>query len=78
MKILTILEGNLNLAGVVVMIVGAIIIAALFFSLIVAFITKLIYERKGDLKFTRKQFIQTMLISLLICGLISGYICGGL
>ena len=31
MKTLTILEGNLNLAGVVIMIIGAIILAALVF-----------------------------------------------
>lgn len=53
MKTLTILEGNINLAGVVVVIVGAIILAALVLSLIVTVITKLIYERKGDRKFTK-------------------------
>ncbi len=47
MKTLTILEGNLNLAGVVIMIIGAIILAALVFSLIVAFFKKNIFLMKG-------------------------------
>nr|WP_315033382.1 hypothetical protein [uncultured Chryseobacterium sp.] len=76
MKTITILEAG-NLAGVVIMIIGMIVLGALFISLVFAFITKIIYEWKGDRKFSKKQFIQTMLIGLLICGLISGYICGG-
>jgi hypothetical protein len=77
MKLLTLLEVG-DMTGLVIIIIGVIILGALFLSLIVTFITKLIYETKDNMKFTRKQFIQTMLISLLICGLISGYICGGL
>ncbi|ATN07193.1 hypothetical protein [Chryseobacterium indologenes] len=76
MKTITILEAG-NLGGVVVMIIGIIILGALFFSLVVTVVAKIIYEWKGDRKFTKKQFIQTMLICLLICGLISGYMCGG-
>ncbi|AKK72530.1 hypothetical protein HX13_15855 [Chryseobacterium sp. P1-3] len=76
MKTLTILEAG-NLAGVVIMIIGIIILGALFISVIATFVVKLIYEWKGDRKFSKKQFIQTMLICLLVCGLISGYICGG-
>ncbi|MBP2617301.1 hypothetical protein [Chryseobacterium jejuense] len=75
MKTLTFLEGG-SLAGVFVMIVGMMVIGALFFSIIVTFITKLIYESKDSRKFSRKQFIQTFVICLLVCGLISGYICG--
>ncbi|QIY91741.1 hypothetical protein [Chryseobacterium gallinarum] len=75
MKTLTILEAG-NLAGVVIMIIGIIILGALFISVIATFVVKLIYEWKGDRKFSKKQFIQTMLICLLVCGLISGYICG--
>ncbi|MGE8556353.1 MAG: hypothetical protein ACN6OB_20715 [Chryseobacterium jejuense] len=75
MKTLTFLEGG-SLAGVFVMIVGMMVIGALFFSIIVTFIAKLIYESKDNRKFSRKQFIQTFVICLLVCGLISGYICG--
>ncbi|PTT22349.1 hypothetical protein DBR28_19715 [Chryseobacterium sp. HMWF028] len=75
MKRLTILEVG-NMDGLVVMIIGIIILGALFISLIVALFAKVIYEWKGEEKFSKKQFIQTMVISLLICGLISGYICG--
>ncbi|WP_419869362.1 hypothetical protein [Chryseobacterium sp. CT-SW4] len=76
MKFLTLLEVG-NLAGLVVMIVGIIILGALFISFIVTLFVKFIYESKNEKKFSRKQFIQTMVICLLICGLISGYICGG-
>ncbi|WP_288438316.1 hypothetical protein [uncultured Chryseobacterium sp.] len=75
MKLLTLLEVG-DMTGVVIVIVGVIIIGALLLSLIVAGIAKLIYESKDNRKFSKKQFIQTMLISLLVCGLISGYICG--
>lgn len=74
MKPLTFLEGG-SLAGVFFMIVGMMVIGALFFSIIVTFIVKLAYERE-DRKFSRKQFIMTFVICLLVCGLISGYICG--
>lgn len=76
MKPLTILEVG-DLTGVVIMIVGAMALGALFFSIITTFIVKLIYERKDGRKFSKKQFIQTLVICFLICGLISGYICGG-
>ncbi|SFJ67930.1 hypothetical protein SAMN05421692_2352 [Chryseobacterium indologenes] len=53
MKTITILEAG-NLGGVVVMIIGIIILGALFFSLVVTVVAKIIYEWKGDRKFTKK------------------------
>lgn len=76
MKPLTLLEGG-NFVGLVAMIIAIIIFGALFISLIVTVFVKFIYELKDGRKFSKKQFIQTMIISLLMCGLISGYICGG-
>lgn len=75
MKPLTILEVG-DLTGLVIMIVGIMILGALFFSMVITFIVKLIYESKDNRKFSRKQFIQTFVICLLVFGLISGYICG--
>ncbi|UTX47329.1 hypothetical protein [Chryseobacterium sp. MA9] len=75
MNLLTLLEVG-DLTGLVIFIVGAMILGAAFLSIIVTFITKLIYESKDNRKFSKKQFIQTFVICLLICGLISGYICG--
>lgn len=77
MKSLTLLEVG-NLGGVVVMIVLMIAGAAFLLSLFVSLIAKLIYESKDDRKFSKSQFWQTVLISMLVCGLISGAICGGL
>ncbi len=74
---LTLLEVG-NLGGLVVMIIGVIIVIALVVSLVITLIAKVIYEWNNDRKFTKKQFWQTMLISLLICGLISGFVCGGM
>jgi len=76
MKLLALLEVG-DLGGVFVMISGIILLVALFISFIITMIVKVSYEWKGDKKFSRKQFIQTMLISLLLCGLVSGVICGG-
>ncbi|GEN71918.1 MULTISPECIES: hypothetical protein [Chryseobacterium] len=77
MKMLTLLEVG-NLGGLVVMIIGIIIVIGLVVSLVITLIAKVIYEWNNDRKFTKKQFWQTMLISLLICGLISGFVCGGM
>jgi len=77
MKMLTLLEVS-NLGGLVVMIIGIIIVIGLVVSLVITLIAKVIYEWNNDRKFTKKQFWQTMLISLLICGLISGFVCGGM
>lgn len=77
MKTLTLLEVG-NLGGVVAMIIGIIVIIALVISLVITVVVKLIYESKDGRKFSKGQFWQTMLISLLICGLISGFICGGM
>ncbi len=74
---LTLLEVG-NLGGLVVMIIGIIIVIGLVVSLVITLIAKVIYEWNNDRKFTKKQFWQTMLISLLICGLISGFVCGGM
>jgi len=77
MKTLTLLEVG-NLGGLVAMIIGIMIIVALVISLVITFFVKLIYESKDGRKFSKSQFWQTMLISLLICGLISGVVCGGM
>ncbi|MDP9958770.1 hypothetical protein [Chryseobacterium lathyri] len=77
MKMLTLLEVG-NLGGLVVMIIGIIIVIAVVASLFITVMAKIIYEWNNDKKFTKKQFWQTMLISLLICGLISGFVCGGM
>lgn len=47
MRFLTILEAG-GLVGIVIFIVGMMILGALFISIIVSFVVKLIYERKGD------------------------------
>ncbi|WP_172281731.1 hypothetical protein [Chryseobacterium sp. LAM-KRS1] len=73
---LTFLEGG-NYAGVFIMVIAIIVFGALFVSFIATLFVKIIYELKDGRKFSKKQFIQTMVICLLICGLISGYICGG-
>jgi uncharacterized membrane protein len=71
MKTLTILEVG-GLEGLVAMIIGIIILVALFISFIITTFVKLIYESKDGRKFSKKQFWQTMLICLLLCGLVSG------
>ncbi|KQR95225.1 hypothetical protein ASG01_05085 [Chryseobacterium sp. Leaf180] len=77
MKILTVLEVG-DLGGLVAMIIGLILIVVFFFSLVIAAITKVIYESKNDKKFSSGQFWKTVLISMLIGGLISGFVCGGM
>lgn len=77
MTALTILEVG-NLGGVVAMIIGIMIVVALVISSFITFFVKLIYESKDGRKFSKSQFWQTMLILLLICGLISGMMCGGM
>ncbi len=47
MKFLTILEAG-GLVGIVIFFVGIMVLGALFVSIIVSFVVKLIYERKGD------------------------------
>ena len=74
---LTLLEVG-NLGGLVAMIIGVIVIVSLVISLVITVIVKFIYEGKDGRKFSKAQFWQTMLISLLICGLISGFVCGGM
>jgi len=77
MKMLTLLEVG-NLGGIVAMIIGIIVVISLVISLVITLIVKSVYEGKDGRKFSKTQFWQTMLISLLICGLISGFICGGM
>lgn len=77
MKTLALLEVG-GLEGLVFFIILIILGVASFVSLIVTVFIKLIYESGGKRKFSNKQFWQTMLISLLICGLISGALCGGM
>ena len=75
MKFLTLLEAG-DLTGLLIMIIGIMVLGALFFATIVTFIVKWTYESKDNRKFSKKQFIQTFVICLLVFGLISGYICG--
>ena len=57
----------------------AIVLAVLFVvSLVITSIVKAVYQSKEGRVFTRKQFWLTMLISTLILGLISGFVCGGM
>lgn len=77
MKLLTLLEVG-GLGGLVAMIIGMIAIVLFVVSLVVAAITKVIYEWDNEKKFTSGQFWRTVLISMLIGGLISGFICGGM
>ncbi|MFL9834037.1 hypothetical protein [Chryseobacterium terrae] len=77
MKFLILLEVG-GLEGLVVMIIGIIAIVVFVISLVIAAITKVIYEWNNDKKFTTGKFWQTVLISMLIGGLISGFICGGM
>ncbi|MCJ8152854.1 hypothetical protein MKJ01_03630 [Chryseobacterium sp. SSA4.19] len=77
MKTLTILEVG-GLEGFLAMIILMIIGVAFFVSLVITVFVKLIYESKDGRKFSKKQFWQTMLISMLIFGLISGVVCGGM
>lgn len=77
MKTLTLLEVG-NLDGLFAMIIGLILIVVFFFSVMVAAVVKLIYELSGDRKFSAGKFWLTVLISMLIGGLISGFVCGGM
>jgi len=77
MKTLTLLEVG-NLVGLVIIIIFIIILVAFSVSFMFTMIVKVWYESTDGRKFTKKQFWQTMLISLLICGLISGVVCGGM
>ncbi|MFC7348608.1 hypothetical protein ACFQO9_17970 [Chryseobacterium zhengzhouense] len=77
MKFLTLLEVG-GLEGLVVMIIGIIAVVLFVVSLVVAAITKVIFEWNNENKFTNGQFWRTVLISMLIGGLISGFICGGM
>ncbi|MGD1318640.1 hypothetical protein [Chryseobacterium sp. 2R14A] len=77
MKFLTLLEVG-GLEGLVVMIIGMIAIVLFVVSLVVAAIAKVIFEWNNENKFTSGQFWKTVLISMLIGGLISGFVCGGM
>ena len=77
MKMLTLLEVG-GLEGLVAMIILMILAVAFLVSSVVAVFAKLIYEIKDGRKFSKGQFWITVLISMLICGLISGAVCGGM
>ncbi|MGI9653082.1 hypothetical protein [Chryseobacterium sp. RLHN22] len=77
MKFLTLLEVG-GLGGLVAMIIGMIFIVVFVVSLVIGGITKVIYEWNNTKKFSTGQFWKTVLISMLIGGLISGFICGGM
>jgi len=70
-------EGG-GLGILIAMIIGMLIIGGALVSLVITVIIKLIYESKDNRKFTKKQFWQTSLIVFLVCGLISGMMCGGM
>lgn len=74
---LTLLEVG-GLEGLVAFIILMILGVAAVVSLVVTVFVKLIYESKDGRKFSKKQFWMTMLISMLICALISGVVCGGM
>jgi hypothetical protein len=75
MKQMVILEVG-SLEGVFMMIVGIIILVSLVLSFAAAGIFKLIYESKEGRKLSKGQFWMAVVVGLLICGLISGMICG--
>lgn len=77
MKNLTLLEVG-GLEGLVAVIILMILAVAFVVSLVITVFVKLIYESKDGRKFSKKQFWLTVLISMLICGLISGVVCGGM
>jgi len=47
-------------------------------SIFVAAFVQIIYEWNNERKFSRGQFWKTVLISMLVGGLISGFVCGGM
>ncbi|MCU7614511.1 hypothetical protein N0B16_08675 [Chryseobacterium sp. GMJ5] len=77
MKMLTLLEVG-GLEGLVAIIILIIIFVAASVSFMLTMIIKIWYENNDGRKFSKKQFWMTMLISMLICGLISGVVCGGM
>lgn len=77
MKPLTFLEVG-NLGGLVAMIIAMIVVVSFVVAIVLTFIIKAFYESKDNRIYSKKQFWQTVLIILLICGLISGMVCGGM
>ncbi|SIQ07220.1 hypothetical protein SAMN05880574_10522 [Chryseobacterium sp. RU37D] len=77
MKLITLIEVG-NLDGLFVMIIAIILVVVFVISLVVAAITKVIYEWHNKKKFSTGQFWKTVLLSMLIGGLISGLVCGGM
>ena len=77
MKPLTLLEVG-NLGGLVAMIIAMMIGVSFIIAIVVTFIIKAVYESKDNRAYSKKQLWQTVMIILLICGLISGMICGGM
>lgn len=77
MKPLIILEVG-DLTGIFVMIIAMIIGVAFVISLVIGGIYKLIYEARDDKKLSKGQFWSIVLVCMLLCGIISGMICGGM
>ena len=77
MSSLIILEVG-NLGGLVAMIIITIIVICFLLSNMIAFIYNTIYEWDKTKKLTTREYWLAVLISMLICGLISGTICGGM
>ena len=77
MSSLIILEVG-NLGGLVAMIIITIIVICFLLSNMIAFIYKTIYEWDKTKKLTTREYWLAVLISMLICGLISRTICGGI
>lgn len=77
MKLLTLLEVG-DLTGLVIFIIAIVLVVLLVVSVFVAAFVQIIYEWDNKRKFTSKQFWKTVLISMLVGGLISGFVCGGM
>lgn len=79
MKLLTLLEvGNLDVVGLVIFVIAIVLVVLFVVSIFVAAFVQIIYEWNNERKFSRGQFWKTVLISMLVGGLISGFVCGGM
>lgn len=67
---------NMELFFAVVLVILLTITILIVFSFIIAKITEFIFKWKKR-QFSKKNFWQTFVISLLICLIISGMVCGG-
>mgnify|MGYP000844121188 CR=1 FL=1 len=74
---ITVLEAD-GFVIFIVLIIAVVLFVLFALSFMITSIVKAVYESKEGRVFTRKQFWLTMLISTLILGLISGFVCGGM